>query len=105
MTVQECINKYKGKYTDISVYLGQSLEKHLCDIYHPLKGYGYCRAGQEDRLYSYLLDFDVKEFALYNRTSFNYLLENDNGFYNDKSKILCILVSRTDVFNDEKTGL
>lgn len=105
MTVQECINKYKGRYTDISIFVGQSLGKYWCDIYTPLKGYGYCKEGQENRLYSYALDFDVKEYALYNKTSFDYLLGDDNGFYNEKSKVLCMLVSRQTVFNDEKTGV
>ncbi|MBQ0162766.1 MAG: hypothetical protein KBS84_06365 [Treponema sp.] len=103
MTVSEVIELNKGQYTYIELFIGlygnkTSFQTDKISVYSPNNGYGDCKSGQEERLNSYILTDNVLTWSLmdideYNNTVLSKTSVDASRYgYEDKDKILCILV-------------
>lgn len=118
MTVKETLEcgAYKGKYDFVEIYVATgSGAKHFhtdsIDSYNPNQGYGDCPKGQEDRLNSYCLNYEVEAESLMDCEDYNNsvlanscMTTTDFG-WNGTEKILCLLISRKSIAKGEDFGL
>lgn len=95
MTVKETIEKYKGKYDFVEIYVGDHFHTDACDSYEPN---------------SYCMDYKAESYELMNCEEYNNSILANTGLTTDNfgwkdEKILCILVSRKSIEMDEERGM
>ena len=101
MTVKEIIERNKGKYDFIELFVGDHFHTDSCDSFDPKCGYGDCEKGQEERLNQIALTSEAKDWSLMDCDEYNNTILANCGTttadygYDGSEKILCILLERT----------